>query len=189
MQQTIYLIRHTTPEVEKGICYGQTDLDVKDSFLAEAQEIMSIVPNHRQIPLYSSPLKRCLQLAKHLKGNSLTIDERIKEMHFGDWEMKPWAEIDKEQIKYWMTHLGQASTPNGESNQDLFDRSVAFWQELMAEAPEEVGVVTHFGVMQSLLAHLLHIPLEKVFRIYLGYGAVIEVSIHDRQYYKIKFLK
>ena len=28
----IYLIRHTHPKVIKGICYGQTDLDVAESF-------------------------------------------------------------------------------------------------------------------------------------------------------------
>ena len=31
----IHLIRHTTPDIETGICYGQTDLDVSDSFEKE----------------------------------------------------------------------------------------------------------------------------------------------------------
>jgi len=31
----IYLIRHTTPDVAKGICYGQTDLDVANTFEEE----------------------------------------------------------------------------------------------------------------------------------------------------------
>ena len=28
----IFLIRHTTPKIEKGICYGQTDLDITTTF-------------------------------------------------------------------------------------------------------------------------------------------------------------
>ena len=32
----IYLIRHTQPDVEKGICYGSSDLDVAATFEAEA---------------------------------------------------------------------------------------------------------------------------------------------------------
>lgn len=35
----IYLIRHTTPHIEKGICYGQTDLDVAETFNNEAEII------------------------------------------------------------------------------------------------------------------------------------------------------
>ena len=32
----IFLIRHTTPLIEKGICYGQLNIDVTESFEAEA---------------------------------------------------------------------------------------------------------------------------------------------------------
>ena len=41
----IYLIRHTTPEVEKGVCYGQTDLNLKNTFPQEAKRIKEITPN------------------------------------------------------------------------------------------------------------------------------------------------
>ena len=36
----IYLIRHTTPKIEKGICYGQADLNVADSFEEEINVIL-----------------------------------------------------------------------------------------------------------------------------------------------------
>ena len=36
MDMEIYLVRHTTPDVAKGICYGQADIDVTATFLAEA---------------------------------------------------------------------------------------------------------------------------------------------------------
>ena len=28
----VYLIRHTTPKIGKGVCYGQTDLEVESTF-------------------------------------------------------------------------------------------------------------------------------------------------------------
>jgi len=40
----IYLIRHTTPKVEKGICYGQTDLNLADTFEQEKERILKIIP-------------------------------------------------------------------------------------------------------------------------------------------------
>ncbi|NJL12162.1 MAG: alpha-ribazole phosphatase [Microscillaceae bacterium] len=187
--QTVYLLRHTTPAVEKGLIYGQTDLDVADSFAEEVAEIQKIVPHHRELPLYSSPLRRCQVLAETLRGNPLRFDERLKEMHFGQWEMKRWDEIEAEKRKYWLENIETASTPEGESNQALQKRSLEFWEELQSKNYAEVGLVTHYGVIQSLLAHLLHIPLAKAFRLDIGYGAVVRILIQEGQYYKIKFLR
>ena len=58
----IYLIRHTTPAVGKGICYGQTDLDITDSFKEEVAAIIPHLPDNIQT-VFSSPLQRCKKLA------------------------------------------------------------------------------------------------------------------------------
>ena len=61
----IYLIRHTTPLVAKGVCYGQSDLDVTETFIPEADIIKAHLPSNIQ-QVYSSPLQRCTKLAAHL---------------------------------------------------------------------------------------------------------------------------
>ena len=33
--RSIYLVRHTAPAVSRGICYGQSDIDVMESFYDE----------------------------------------------------------------------------------------------------------------------------------------------------------
>ncbi len=186
----VYLIRHTTPKVEKGFIYGQTDLDVTPSFGQELQEIQEVVPHHATLPLYSSPLTRCRKLAEALKGEKpLKFDERIKEMNFGDWEMTRWDALDPEQKNHWLRNIESIAPPNGESNTDLKNRSVHFWEELQQKKYEEVGLVTHYGIIQSLLCHLLHIPMAKSHRLDLGYGAVIQVNIREDEFFKIKFLR
>ena len=35
----VYLIRHTTPNIAKGICYGQTDMDVEEKLFAKELKI------------------------------------------------------------------------------------------------------------------------------------------------------
>ncbi|MCU0444169.1 MAG: alpha-ribazole phosphatase family protein [Microscillaceae bacterium] len=189
MQQKFFLIRHTAPAITRGYMYGRTDLPLADTFAQEANEIKALVANHQSIPLYSSPLQRCRLLAESLQGSSLTIDARIQEMHFGDWEMKRWDELAPEVLDYWLKNIATEPTPNGESNAQLVARSVDFWEEFLTYGHEEAGIVTHFGVIQSLLAHLLHIPIEKVFRLDLDYGAVIQITIREQKYYKIKFLR
>ena len=62
----IYLIRHTTPSIKKGICYGQTDVDLNfDTFEFELCEIKKKLPSNIDI-FYCSPLTRCLKLAQRL---------------------------------------------------------------------------------------------------------------------------
>ena len=58
----IYLIRHTAPDIEKGICYGQTDLELAHTFSVEAREVLKQLPNQFDA-VYTSPLKRYKQLA------------------------------------------------------------------------------------------------------------------------------
>jgi alpha-ribazole phosphatase len=61
----IYLIRHTTPQVESGTCYGQADLDVTETFELEASIIQQHLPAHIT-QVHSSPLQRCRKLADYL---------------------------------------------------------------------------------------------------------------------------
>jgi alpha-ribazole phosphatase len=189
MIQKIYLFRHTTPKIERGYMYGHTDLDVEETFMEEVDAIKKVIPHHQEIPLFSSPLMRCAKLAEALKGTQITFDDRLKEMHFGDWEMKKWDDVEKEELDTWLKNIATMPTPNGESNQQLFKRSVEAWEDITTQAGEELGLVTHFGVIQSLLAYILHIPLEKSFRLDISYGSVIQVSIREKTFFKVKFLK
>ena len=69
----IYLIRHTTPAVAKGVCYGQTDLDITETFLEEAEVIRQVLPAGIAA-VHSSPLQRCARLARHLfPGHSISL--------------------------------------------------------------------------------------------------------------------
>ena len=185
----IYLIRHTTPNVSRDICYGQTDLDVVSTFEEEANQIRALLPDLEAVPFYSSPLLRCKKLAHYLKGEQIIFDDRLKEMNFGDWEMMPWADINPEKLQLWMKSFVETRTPNGECQKDVYARVVSFWEELISQAHPTVAVVAHYGILQSLVAYLLQTPLEKAFRIELGYGAMIRIHLGEKGYCKIKFLR
>ena len=75
----IYLVRHTTPRVEKGICYGQSDLDISDSFELESKEILEKINFDSETKVYSSPSKRCTKLAA-LFNPIFKEDKRILEI-------------------------------------------------------------------------------------------------------------
>src|SRR5579872_3191150 len=118
----IYLIRHTTPAVARGICYGQTDLDITDNFHEEAAIIRGFLPAAIGA-VYSSPLRRCAKLAAHLfPSHSIQLRDELMEIDCGQWEMRSWDELPGEELDPWMKDFVQMRIPDGESYIDLNQR-------------------------------------------------------------------
>ena len=180
----IYLIRHSQVKVGSGICYGQSDVALADHFADEFQRIQTQIPTLPENTLViSSPLQRCLQLAKTLNhGNHpIMIEQRIIELSFGDWEMQNWDDIDQTLLQTWTAGYVDIAPPNGESFQTLFNRSQAVWNEILTKSYETIILVTHLGVIRALLAHILEIPLQKSLCIQNDYGAINKFKYHTHE--------
>ena len=172
----IYLIRHTTPQIAKGICYGQTDLDVTDTFLHEANLIKPYLPQSLTT-VYSSPLQRCSKLAVQLFGQQNIVHHpHLKEINCGIWEMQHWDAIPKQDLDPFMADFVNIAMPHGESYIDLYVRVVAYFNHI-ATQPKPLAVVTHGGVIRSILSHITNTPLIESFNIFkLYYGCVVRLS-------------
>ena len=173
----VYFIRHTTPLIEKDICYGQTDLDLADSFTTEKEAVVSTLTASFDA-VYSSPLKRCFNLATELTAEPVLLDDRLKEIHFGDWEMQPWDNIPKADLDVWMKDFVNISPPNGESMLELEHRVMEWWDEIKNLSFKRIGVVTHGGVIRILNASFNNIPLNKSFNKFkIDYGGILKFNI------------
>jgi alpha-ribazole phosphatase len=177
----IYLIRHTAPAIAKGICYGQSDLDVKESFLEEVSSILPHLPNGIS-RIYSSPLIRCGKLANCLfPGEIILWEPSLMEIHCGIWEMKKWDEIAKEEIDPWMNNFVEQSIPGGESYLVLYERVLAWFNQIKS-VQENTVVVTHGGVIRSILSNITQTPLIDSFKIFpLHYGCVVRLNQFDNR--------
>ena len=171
----IHLIRHTTPEIEAGICYGQTDLDLAASFEQEKQVILNKTLKHYDA-VYTSPLQRCSKLANFIKSENKVTERRLMEYNFGDWELMPWNDFKSAKAKNWMDNFVHQAAPNGESLISMQNRVMFFFNELLKENYESVALVTHSGVQRLIHAHILDTPLTHLFRLQLSFGAVLEVK-------------
>ncbi|RXK59713.1 alpha-ribazole phosphatase [Lacibacter luteus] len=182
MSTEIYLIRHTTPDVEKGTCYGQADLDVTESFLSEAARIKEHLPAHIQ-NVYSSPLQRCSKLAQHLfPSHSISFHDELKEINCGEWELKKWDDLPKEVVMPWMNDFVNVRIPGGESYLDLLARTTAIFEKIVAQK-EHAAIVSHGGVLRSILSHLTNTALIESFNVFkLQYGCVVKLSLKDDQF-------
>ena len=173
----ICLIRHTTPAVDKGICYGQTDLGLVDQYPEELEVVRSKVDGPFD-KVYSSPLQRCATLAGDLFiPQEIHYDDRLKEYDFGMWEMMKWDDIDKDSSEKWMADFVNIPAPGGESLGVMHTRVKEFVDELSAQAYSRIALVTHSGVIRIVLAMVEQTPLRKCFDYQLEYGAVRNVQI------------
>lgn len=171
----VYLVRHTETVCEKGICYGQADVSLKEPYLEQFELIKSQIPVDSIV--YSSPLLRCTKLANYL-STAIIADSRLMEMNFGDWELKKWEAIPPDDFTPWMNDFVNVRVPNGESFVDLHDRVIDFLDnELQNKTHKTIVIVAHAGVIRSILCKISGLPLTDAFQNKVDFGSVIRVII------------
>ncbi len=177
----IYLIRHTKPAVDKGICYGQTDLQLAESFADEWAIIRNCLPDRWQ-DIYSSPLTRCRLLAEAIAdGRQVSYHNDLMELHCGEWEMRHWDEIPRAELDPWMENFTEVLVPGGESYRQLYARVVNRYEAIRRQVLENGGptaIVAHGGVIRSILSYVTGTALVDSFRQFpLHYGSVAKLDL------------
>lgn len=172
----IYLIRHTQVNLPEGICYGFSDVDVSENFEEDTASILKKINIDKSFITFSSPLIRCIKLSKLIGTDELYIDERLKEINFGDWELKKWNEIDRLEIEKWSNDYVSNNCPAGESFSDLYKRVIEFYNDILL-INKDIIVVTHGGVIRCLLANILEIPLKNAHKIKVNMGSITKITI------------
>ena len=170
----LFLIRHPAPEVAPGICYGRTDLALAADVAAAAARIRSQVP--ADLAVYSSPLRRCRELAATLHP-APRHDDRLMEMHFGDWEMQPWKHIQREAIDGWAADPLGYAPPGGESVGGLQRRVHEFLDELVSQDIDRALLVTHAGVMKVLVGRVRALPAREWMALSFDYEGVVRIAL------------
>lgn len=167
---TLHLIRHTSPHIPEGTCYGRLDLDVSDTFAVEARQVQSKLENTYS-NVFVSPLRRCLKLAEYL-NLSFEVDCRIQEMNFGDWEGVSWSDIDPAQINAWADDIVGYRVPGGERFQDVLDRVGEFLSELPGG---DNLLITHSGVIKACWALRGGLSVEVAAKRSMGFGDYLSI--------------
>ena len=184
----LHLIRHPRPAVEPGICYGQTDLGLAESPAAVAERLRPLLPE--SFALHASPLARARLLAESLGRPRL--DERLKEIHFGDWEGRSFTDIGSA-IDDWAADPLGFRPPGGESPREMATRVLQWLAEhgLTPRTPDAAGlraspplpdalvVVAHGGPLRAIAGHLLGMPPERWIGLDFGCGQVTRIDVEN----------
>jgi alpha-ribazole phosphatase len=171
----LYIIRHTPVDIESGICYGQTDLNLLNTYPDDIDVIKKRLPTSFDA-IISSPLKRCTFIAEEFNAY-YTTDNRLQEMDFGEWEMQLWDKINAETLKQWMNNIVDVKPPHGENLKIVYQRVESFLNELRTQPYNNALIVTHAGIIRCIWTYILNNPLQNTFKIPVGYGEVLQVNL------------
>ena len=170
----IVLVRHTSVALPKEVCYGYTDVPLKETFEEEATvvgrnlEAMGIAFD----AVFCSPLSRCRKLAAFC-GYSAVDDSRLMELNFGDFEMMTFDDIYKDPRS--------KRVPNGESFGDQLQRVRSFLEQLksgaLAPGAENVLLFTHGGVLLCAQIIARVVKREEAFDKLTPYGGIVTITI------------
>lgn len=164
----LWLVRHGETEGQSSIRYhGRNDVALSDEGRAQIRALAPLLAGVDFARVVHSPLRRAAESAAIL-GERLglpvarfQVDERLREISFGDCEGMTAAEIAASHSAFWADHCaGRADAfPGGESRAGFAARVRAAIRE-HAAAPwtGDLLVVAHRGIVRHGLHALLGEP-------------------------------
>lgn len=137
--------------------------------------------------IISSPLRRCAAFADELAskhGLTVSVDARLKEVGFGEWEGKTPDELRRDQPQQYNAFYADpvCHRPPGAEDLGAFSaRVVAAYQEMCEHhLGQQILVVTHAGVIRAIIAHVLLAEPAGMYRIKVDYASISRISVTER---------
>lgn len=179
----IHLIRHgAIDETLSGKYIGTTDPPLSDKGKMALKKLAFSHAYPQPPVVFTSPLKRCTQTCAVLfpERKPLVIAD-LSECNFGEWEGKTAEELkDSEDFQKWLAGDNSVKPPRGESNADFVRRVCKIFESivegLMKTGSTECAVVTHGGVIMTLLA-VYGLPQAKPFEWAMENGCGYSVRV------------
>lgn len=188
----IDFVRHTSLQVTPDLCYGQTDIQVNDTFLEEAEEVRQKLEGSRYDMVFTSPLSRASKLCEYCGyGVQAVTDPRVMERNFGEWELRDWTEVNELAQNHpdstlYLDHLGQIVPPGGETVEDMLRRVHEFITDVQLERYRRVLVFCHGGVINCARYFQDLVDLDHLFVHVPPYGSITSLEypyLDEKVYY------
>ncbi|MEZ5378947.1 MAG: histidine phosphatase family protein [Acidimicrobiales bacterium] len=160
-----------------GLLLGRADPELDDVGREQAACIGAALP--AGITVYSSPLTRTRQTAAAI-ADDVTIDERLIELDYGDFDLRPLAEITPETWAAWRADPN-FRPPNGETLVELATRVGELLDELAPLAAQrDVAVVTHVSPIKAAMAWALGVGIEVSWRSMVAQASISRIEVSSR---------
>ncbi|HKJ89332.1 MAG TPA: alpha-ribazole phosphatase family protein [Gammaproteobacteria bacterium] len=173
MERIIDLLRHGEPE--GGRKYrGKTDDPLTERGWGQMWAAVGEQRPWRRI--VTSPLSRCSAFAHALAGEmglEAATDPRLMEVDYGPWAGRTLDDLqtsEPEAMEAFLQDPWHNRPPGAESMEDFTDRVLSAYREHQETASDPLLIVAHAGVLRTIIAHNLGMPLENLFQLQLPYA-------------------
>lgn len=193
---TLLLVRHGESEANlKDIFAGHYNADLTDRGREQAARTAEFIKKHYTVDaVYSSDLGRAYQTASpiaDLFGVPITCKEGMREIFAGEWEGVPFYGIKDthaEAFHIFMTDLGNAACPNGESVAEMDERIFETVSRITKENEgKTVVIVTHATPIRALHCRFSNEPLSFMQQIpWVSNASVTEVRYENGNFSLVK---
>ena len=179
-QTTLYFVRHGQTDWNvQGKLQGHADIPLNNAGRAEAAGLSERISEIDFDICFSSDLQRAIETAQILTATRpLTIKSvsALRERNFGLWEGRLFSEL----LEY---EKGGQPFPDIENDEEIQRRISPLLDEIVSNYPgATILVVTHGGVIRSLLAHLLNIDSSSILGIQMKTMATLQLVVSNGQY-------
>ncbi len=156
----IFAIRHGQTDWNvQGIMQGNTDIELNETGLAQAEEAAKTIGGHGIDLIISSPLKRALKTAETLNkvlNCPIICDDALRERGFGDYEgmaisqIRGMVKMDPE----YFDKTGSGESHGVEPMSELCGRVGRLLDGIRVKYPDRtVLLVTHGGTMRAISSY------------------------------------
>lgn len=157
------LVRHGPTHAKTMIGWTDRPADLSDH--GAIARLSTALPGGHII---SSDLIRAVATADAvtLGHTRLAHDPGLREIHFGAWEDRRWADIndeDPDTIRAFWEQPGDRPAPGGESWNDLRRRVDHAVDRALGKTQGHLTVVCHFGAILTQLQRALGVPTIEIF--------------------------
>ncbi len=172
MMTELYLVRHGETDLNvSGVYYGWTDCSLNEKGLTQAEGLKETLKASAFDAVIASSLKRALETAAIVASCPLAAviqDERLRELHFGEWEGMHYTEVREKHKDLW-DQWGQdwknTAPPSGESFRDFCSRVEASLEEVLEKhRGKKILLVTHQGCFRVICMLLLKLDEDGCWR-------------------------
>jgi probable phosphoglycerate mutase len=181
----LLLVRHGETDWNREKRFqGQIDVPLNPMGEVQAQQVADFLKPIVIDAAVSSPLLRPKATAEAIlqqhPAMPLTLVDDLKEISHGLWEGKLEAEIEAEfpgELAEWQRSPATVQMPDGENLQQVWQRAIAAWNQIVQTARDRgenstTLVVAHDAVNKAILCAVLGLGAEHFWTFKQGNGAV-----------------
>ncbi len=183
----LLLVRHGETDYNVQTRFqGQNDVELNDHGKQQAKALGEHLAQETIHSVFSSDLVRAHQTTKIItarKEREVILDQRLREMDFGDWEGLTYAEIEQnypDELTVWQDDLMSTSPPGGETLKKFSGRvNLAVKDIIQSYTDQNVLIVSHGGVLQVILCQAIGLSPQSHWQFRLDLASISEISIYS----------